>query len=129
MIYIESQGIIFGGGTMIIDKGFIGGSTMLLLLSLLAEGDRYGYEIIRELETRSDSTFQFKEGTLYPVLHKLENNGYVKSYLAKGETGKERKYYQITKSGNKQLAEEREKWEQFSTSVNKVIGGGTHALA
>jgi PadR family transcriptional regulator, regulatory protein PadR len=111
-----------------IDKGFIGGSTMLLLLSLLAEGDKYGYEIIRELETRSDNTFQFKEGTLYPVLHKLENNGYVKSYLAKGENGKERKYYQITKCGNKQLAEEREKWEQFSTSVNKVIGGGTHAL-
>jgi DNA-binding PadR family transcriptional regulator len=67
---------------MKIDKGLIGGSTILLLLSLLEESDRYGYEIIKELEMRSDKAFQFKEGTLYPVLHKLENSGYVKSYLA-----------------------------------------------
>jgi len=51
------------------------------------EKDWYGYEIIKELEIRSDKTFQFKEGTLYPVLHKLENDGFVKSYTAKGETG------------------------------------------
>lgn len=111
------------------DKGLIGGSTILLLLSLLEETDRYGYEIIKELELRSDKTFQFKEGTLYPVLHKLENNGYVESYMAKGDTGKERRYYKITKKGKKQLVEEKEKWESFSKSVNKIIGGGVHAFA
>ncbi len=83
------------------DKGLIGGSTILLILSLLEETDRYGYEIIKELELRSDKAFQFKEGTLYPVLHKLENDGYVKSYRAKGERGRDRKYYSITKSGKK----------------------------
>ena len=57
---------------MKIDKGLIGGSTILLILSLLAEKDFYGYEIIKTLEDRSDHTFQFKEGSLYPVLHKLE---------------------------------------------------------
>ncbi len=57
---------------MQIDKGLIGGSTTLLLLSLLNESDKYGYEIIKELEHRSDETFQFKEGTLYPVLHNLK---------------------------------------------------------
>lgn len=111
------------------DKSLIGGSTVLLLLSLLDEGDRYGYEIIKELELRSDKVFQFREGTLYPVLHKLENNGYVKSYMSKGDTGKERRYYQITKAGKKQLLEERKKWDKFLVSVNKVIGGGSHAFA
>ena len=114
--------------SMQIDKGLLGGSTTLLLLSLLSESDRYGYEIIRDLEQRSDQTFQFKEGTLYPVLHKLENSGYVKSYLAKGDTGKERKYYRITKNGVQQLAEEKKKWEVFSVSVNKVLDGEVHAF-
>lgn len=114
---------------MNIDKGLIGGSTVLLVLCLIEESDRYGYEIIKELELRSNKTFQFKEGTLYPVLHKLENNGYVKSYMAKGDTGKERRYYQITLKGKKQLVEEKKKWEVFSVSVNKVIGGEVHAFA
>lgn len=114
---------------MKIDKNLIGGSSILLVLSLLDKTDMYGYEIIKELELRSDRTFQFKEGTLYPVLHKLENEGFVKSYMAKGDTGRERKYYQITKKGKKQLAEEKEKWEVFSLSVNKVIGGELNVFA
>ena len=114
---------------MKIDKGLIGGSTILLVLTLLQEQDRYGYEMIKELESRSDRTFLFKEGTLYPVLHKLENNGLVTSYMAKGETGKERKYYKITGKGQKQLAEEKQTWETFSVSVNKVIGGNAHAFS
>lgn len=109
------------------DKGLIGGSTVLLILSLLEEGDRYGYEIMRELELRSDNAFQFKEGTLYPVLHKLENNGYVESYKEKGERGRARKYYKITRNGKKQLAKEKKKWNMFSMSVNKVIGGELYA--
>lgn len=114
---------------MKIDKGLIGGSTILLLLSLLQERDRYGYEMIRELEVRSDKTFQLKEGTLYPVLHKLENLGYVKSYLSKGDAGRERKYYQITNRGKKQLIEEKKQWQVFSQSVEKVIYGDDHELA
>ncbi len=120
---------MFGGVELKIDKGLIGGSSVLLLLSLLEESDRYGYEIIKELELRSDKTFQFKEGTLYPVLHKLENSGYVKSYLAKGDTGKQRKYYQITKRGEKQLVEEKKKWKLFTTAVNKVAGVEVYAFA
>ncbi len=112
-----------------IDKGLMGGSTILLLLSLLQGKDMYGYEIIKELETRSDNTFQFKEGTLYPVLHKLENMGFVESYLSKGDAGRERKYYQITKRGKKQLIEEQKQWEVFSKSVEKVILGDKHEYA
>ncbi len=114
---------------MKIDKNLIGGSAMLLILTLLEQKDMYGYQIIKELDERSDSTFQFKEGSLYPVLHKMDNNGYVKSYLAKGETGRSRKYYRITRSGRRQLKEQKEQWEEFTTSVNKVLGGNRDVFA
>ena len=113
--------------TMKIDKNLIGGSAILLVLTLLDEKDMYGYQIIKEIEIRSDKTFQFKEGSLYPVLHKLHNKGYVKSYMAKGETGKSRKYYQLTRNGRKQLIEQKEQWNRFSLSVNKIVGGTAHA--
>ena len=113
---------------MKIDKGFIGGGTDLLLLTLINEKDMYGYEIIRELETKSDKVFQFKEGTLYPILHKLENNGYLKSYKAKGDTGRHRKYYKITIKGEKQLVEEKQQWKVFSRSMNRIIVGDEYEL-
>ncbi len=113
---------------MKIDKGLIGGSAVLLLLSLLEGGDRYGYEIIKELESLSDSTFSFKEGSLYPVLHKLESKGYIESYIKSYENGRDRKYYRITQNGIKQLAYEKEQWQVFTRSVNKVIGGEKYAL-
>ena len=119
----------YGGVIVKIDKGLMGGSTTLLLLSLLEKKDLYGYEIIRELQFLSDDTFQFKEGTLYPVLHKLENLGYLESYLSKGDAGRERKYYQITKRGKKQLVEEKQQWDVFSKSVEKVIYGDDHEFA
>lgn len=110
------------------DKGLIGGSSALLVLSLLAEKDCYGYEMIRTLEERSDETFLYNEGTLYPILHKLESRGLVISYKEKLDSGRERKYYQITKAGLTQLEHEIEQWETFSSSVNKVILGSKIAL-
>lgn len=97
---------------MAINKGLLGGSTPLLLLSLLINQDCYGYEIIKLLEERSDNTFSFKEGTLYPVLHKLENEGYIRSYYREKD-GRQRRYYTITDRGIKQLAEEKEQWKRF----------------
>jgi len=137
LTYIEVQGILTIEGLCIklrrmnmnFDKNLLGGTTGLLLLSLLSDQDMYGYEIIKELERRSDSSFQFKEGTLYPVLHKLENMGWLKSYLSKGDAGRERKYYQITVKGKKQLTLEKEQWEVFTQSVEKVVFGGQYELA
>lgn len=114
---------------MKIDKDLIGGSTTLMLLSLLSEKDMYGYEIIRQLEDKSDNTFQFKEGTLYPVLHKLENKGLIKSYKAVSENNRERKYYHITVKGEEELSRQKDNWRIFSKSLNKVIGGELHAFA
>lgn len=113
---------------MKIDKGFIGGSSILLVLYLLKERDMYGYEIIKELEEKSEKVFQYKEGTLYPVLHRLERENWVKSYKKKGDTGRERKYYSITDKGIKQLVEEKKQWELFSSSVGKIVGD-VHVLA
>ena len=114
---------------MSVDKSLLGGSTILMLLSLLEGKDCYGYEIIKELETRSEGVFKFKEGTLYPVLHKMENLGYVKSYRKTGDNGKERKYYGITLAVKTALADKKESWREFSVSVNKVIGGEGYAFA
>ncbi len=114
---------------MAVDKNLLGGSTILMLLSLLEEKDYYGYEIIKELDLRSEGVFKFKEGTLYPVLHKMENMGYVKSYRKVGDNGKERKYYGITLEGKSALVEEKASWREFSVSVNKVLGGEGYAFA
>lgn len=113
---------------MTFNKGLIGGSTPLLLLSLLESRDLYGYEIIKTLEEKSDNTFSFKEGTLYPVLHKLENSGFLKSYQ-KEVDGRTRKYYSLTAKGLKQLSEEKAQWKSFSLAVSKIIGGEVNAMA
>ncbi len=111
------------------DKNLLGGSTVLMLLSLLSEGDRYGYDIIRELAARSENVFQMREGSLYPVLHRMEAQGWVKAHEKEAENGKKRRYYRITSSGKKQLTAEWQQWEEFTSSVEKVIGGGARAFA
>ena len=113
---------------MKLDKGLVGGSTVLLVLTLLAEKDYYGYEIIKLLEESSNKTFEFKEGSLYPVLHRLENEGFVVSYREKSESGKERKYYHITPTGMELLGEEKEQWIVFSKAVNRVALGAEFGL-
>ena len=94
--------------------------TSLLVLSLLADRDLYGYQMITELERRSDQTFHMKEGTLYPVLKKLENAGAVTSYEADAN-GRTRKYYHITRSGLRQLATEQAEWEKYAHGINSVL--------
>lgn len=107
---------------MKIEKSLLSGSTPLLVLSLLKDGDKYGYEMADELAKRSDDTFQLKEGTLYPLLHTLEKNGLVKSYTKEGPGGRERRYYQLTEDGRGQLEHKTAEWRLFSEKVNAVIG-------
>ena len=107
---------------MKIEKSLLSGSTPLLVLSLLKDGDKYGYEMIEELAKRSDDTFQLKEGTLYPLLHTLEKERFVTSYTKQTPGGRERKYYRLTDSGRKQLEYKEEEWRVFSEKVNAVLG-------
>lgn len=101
----------------------------MLVLSLLKDGDKYGYEMIKELEKKSDETFSLKEGTLYPILHGLEVDGMVESYSKESEMGRKRKYYRLTKKGLRLLEEKKEEWNLFASKVNKVLGGSGYALA
>ena len=106
---------------MKIDKSLISGSTTLLILSLLSREEMYGYQMITELARRSDHTFELKEGTLYPILHGLENEGAVKSYTSEAPTGRVRKYYHITHKGLRVLDEQKKEWVNFSEKVNAII--------
>lgn len=106
---------------MKISKELIKGSTSTLVMSVLKKGDLYGYKIIKEIELQSESVFEFKEGTLYPILHALEKENFLESYWDESE-GRKRKYYHLTRKGHKQLEEKQEEWKVFSTSVNKVLG-------
>ena len=106
---------------MKIEKSLLSGSTPLLILSLLKDGDKYGYEMIEELAKRSDDTFLLKEGTLYPLLHALENEKFVTSYTKVAPSGRERKYYRLTREGRAQLEYKEEEWNLFSQKVNAVL--------
>jgi PadR family transcriptional regulator PadR len=107
---------------MKVDKSLISGSTKMLVLSMIEAGDKYGYEIIRELDSKSYGTFVLKDGTLYPILHSLEKEECIKSYSHKMETGRIRKYYKITKCGRAYLFTKKKEWREFSTKINLIIG-------
>ena len=111
---------------MKIDKSLTG-STTLLILSLLAREEMYGYQMITELARRSDRTFELKEGTLYPILHALEADRLVTVREKEAETGRVRKYYRITRKGMKALEEKKEEWNVFTEKVNAVICGASLA--
>ncbi len=95
--------------------------TDLLVLSLLAVEDMYGYQMILELARRSNRTFEMKEGTLYPVLHGLEREGLVEAYQQAAPTGRMRKYYHLTNRGRSFLKTEAEAWQTYSGAVNAVL--------
>ncbi len=106
-----------------INKKLVKGSTSILVLSLLARADMYGYQITQVLKLETNNVFEMKEGTLYPLLHSLENEKAIESYWKDAENGKRRKYYHITKVGEKLLAEKKSEWKEYSSAVNTVIGG------
>jgi PadR family transcriptional regulator PadR len=97
------------------------GSTDSLLLYLINNQSMYGYQIIKEIEKKSNGYFQFKEGTLYPALHRLERKGLIRGKWQKLPNGQERRYYQIQEKGQKVLNERLEVWNDFSKAVNMVM--------
>lgn len=94
----------------------------MLVLKLLEEDAKYGYQLISEMKEKSNSTFLLKEGTLYPILYRLEDEELVESKWSEPE-GKQqpRKYYMITEKGKKQLVEIIAIWEQISVGVNHIV--------
>lgn len=106
-----------------IDKNLMAGGTGMLLLKLLEEEDLYGYQMIEELRRRSDRTFDLKAGTLYPLLHSLEEKGLVTSWVEE-RGGRPRKYYHLTEAGRAALGEKEAEWRLFSGAVDRVLKGG-----
>ena len=105
------------------DKNLLRGTLDLILLSILEDAPKYGLEIIGEARTRTDGYFEFKEGSLYPALHRLEKARHIKGEFAPSDAGgPRRRYYQLTESGLKHLQKKREEFETFSHNVQALWG-------
>lgn len=107
---------------MAVDKSLISGSTTLLIMKLLEENDMYGYEMIENLRKKSNNVFDLKAGTLYPLLHGLEDKNYLTSY-EQSAGGKLRKYYSLTKEGRRFLKVKEAEWNEYKEAVTRVLGG------
>ncbi len=100
------------------------GTTTVAILKLLMDEDEplHGYEIIRRLEARSQGYFRFKEGLIYPRLHRMEQEGLLESRWL-GEPGtRRRKVYVVTDKGRRQLEVEMQRWQTFSRQMNQLLG-------
>ena len=104
------------------DSDLLRGNTDSLLLFLINErGETYGYRLIKEIEERSGGYFRFKEGTVYPALRKLENEGLVRGEWKKLPNGQERRYYAITDQGKEFLQKKLDMWQSFASAMALVM--------
>ena len=97
------------------------GNTESLLLALLEMEPMYGYQIVKEVERRSSGYFAFKEGTLYPALHRLERDSLVEGRWQDNLSGVRRRYYHITAKGLQALEDRLKEWQRFSSAMNSVM--------
>ncbi len=109
---------------MKLDPELLKGSTAILLLTLLQRGPMYGYQIVQEVKRRSDEALELKEGSLYPALHKLEEQGLVESYWQERPDGRQRRYYRLTPEGSAAAEERRAQWRTFETAMRRVLADG-----
>jgi len=107
------------------DKELVKGSTGPIVLALLKEREMYGYQIVKVVNERTDGLFQWKEGTLYPCLHRLESERLVRSRWHQAPNGKMRKYYRLTAKGAAELEQRTDQWAQFARGVNVLLMGKT----
>jgi PadR family transcriptional regulator, regulatory protein PadR len=103
-----------------ITKDLVAASSRPLVLSILAEGESYGYAIIQRVHELSGEAIEWTDGMLYPVLHRLEREGLIESEWREAETGRQRKYYRLTKAGQGRLQEEKTQWITVHNSLGKL---------
>ena len=106
--------------TVEINKDLVAASSTPIVLAILAEGDSYGYAILHRVRELSGGRMEWTDGMLYPVLHRLERLGHVKARWEVAKTGRRRKYYEITRSGRAQLAEERRQWLAVDATLRGI---------
>jgi len=103
------------------DANMLKGVVDPIILKLVSERAMYGYEIIKVINERTNGEFRWKEGTLYPCLHRLEGAGLIASEWQEAESGRQRKYYAITRKGAATLKEKAAQWASFAAHVNAVL--------
>ncbi|UCF04884.1 MAG: helix-turn-helix transcriptional regulator [bacterium] len=105
---------------MDISKDLVAASAAPLVLAILSEGESYGYAIIKRVSELSGGELQWTDGMLYPLLHRLERNGYVVARWGKSEIGRRRKYYRLTDKGLEQLASQRRQWQVVDSTLRGI---------
>ena len=105
---------------MEIHKDLVAASATALILGIIAEGDTYGYAILKRVSELSGGALAWTDGMLYPVLHRLERQGHVEGTWGAAETGRKRKYYRITPQGRSQLAEQRQQWQAVDAALRTI---------
>ena len=103
------------------DRELKKGSTELLILSLLAARPRHGYDIGRQIETRSQGVVQLHVASLYPLLYRLERRGWVAGRWVERAGERRRRYYRLTAVGRRVLADQKDTWREFVAAVNRVV--------
>lgn len=103
------------------DTELLKGTLSLLILSLLSRRAMYGYEIAATVHRDTDGAFTWREGSLYPSLHKLQADGLITGEWEEKETGRKRRYYHITKAGRAALAEKMQSWSELCNAVNRIL--------
>jgi PadR family transcriptional regulator PadR len=105
---------------MSINKDLVAASSTPLVLAILAEGDSYGYAILKRVRELSGGELEWTDGMLYPVLHRLERSGLIEARWDQAESGRRRKYYRMTEAGREQLAEERRQWHTVDQALRNI---------
>ena len=105
---------------MDLSKDLVAASATPLVLAILAEGDSYGYAIIKRVTEVSGGHLQWTDGMLYPMLHRLERQGHVAAKWSASENGRRRRYYRITREGRSQLAAQRQQWQVVDSTLRGI---------
>ena len=100
-----------------IPKDLVAASATPLVLSILARGESYGYALIQRVRELSEGQLEWTDGMLYPILHRLEEQGLIRSFWSESETGRKRKYYRIQDEGRRALGEQRAQWEAVHAAL------------
>jgi DNA-binding PadR family transcriptional regulator len=103
-----------------VNKDLVAASSTPMVLAILAERDSYGYAILKRVRELSGGELEWTDGMLYPVLHRLERSGFIESRWQEAESGRQRKYYQVTRAGRQQLADERRQWRTVDRALGKI---------
>src|SRR5258708_4847491 len=97
------------------------GTLDLLVLKILGLGPTHGWDITQRIQQISEEALKVNQGSLYPALHRLEAQGWIKSEWGESDNNRRAKYYKLTATGRKQLAEERETWARFSAAIERIL--------